>query len=335
MKRQMCYLLLIFLAIFIAGYAPSASAQAAKAEPIKLSLVSYTVIADPHFQHWKPLFIDAINTQAKGELIIEVRGGPEVMSIADMAKSAATGVIDMAVASTANFADFVPGSDLIKLSEITWQEELTRGVQTYMEEQYAKVGLKFLGRKMPINTNYFRICLKRKITSLDGFKGIKLGGPPPVHGSFAALGAAPVRAVIPEYYTALERGVVDGTIFGGGVYEENALFEVAPFVVNHPFFRPTAMVMMNLKKWQALPKHLQDLILRVRDDMQRKYEPVYLDWEKAVIARVTAKKAEYYTLPPDVAAGYLRAIYDGAWKADARRYPPEVVERIRTLISKK
>jgi len=319
----------------IMGYATFAQAQTTKPSPIKLSLVTYTVVTDAHFQHWKPLFIDAVNAQSKGELVIEVRGGPEVMSIADMAKATASGVTDMAVASTANFADFVPGCDLIKLSEIAWQDEITRGVPAYMEELYAKVGLKFISRKMPINTNYFRICLKKKITTIEGFKGIKLGGPPPIHGAFAALGAAPVRAVIPEYYTALERGVVDGTIFGGGVYDENALFEVAPFVVNHPFFRPTAMLMMNLKRWEALPKHLQDLILRVRDDMQKKYEPVYLDWERAVIAKVTAKGSQYYTLPPDVASWYSRTIYDGAWTADAPKNPPDVVAKIKSLVTKR
>lgn len=326
---------LFLVCSFMVSYTTSSPAQGTKPDPIKLSLISYTVVTDAHFMHWKPLFIDQINALSKGALVIEVKGGPEVMSIADMAKATSAGVVDMAVASTANYADFVPGCDLIKLSEITWQEEITRGLPAYLEELYAKNGLKFLSRKMPINTNYFRICLKKKIMTREGFKGIKLGGPPPVHGAFAELGAAPVRAVIPEYYTALERGLVDGTIFGGGVYEENALYEVAPFVVDHPYFRPTAMLFMNLKKWEALPKDLKDLILKVRDEMQKKYEPVYLEWERATRGRVTAKKAEYYKLPPEVADWYLKAIYDGVWKSDAPKYPGAVVEKIKTLILKK
>lgn len=335
--KKLRYTLLSFLVVnsLIIGYTVHALAQLPKAEPIKLSLISYTVVTDAHFMHWKPLFIDAINAQSKGALVIEIKGGPEVMSIADMAKATSAGVVDMAVASTANFADFVPGCDLIKLSEISWQEEVTRGLPAYLEEIYAKAGLKFLSRKMPINTNYFRLCLKRKITTREGFKGLKLGGPPPIHGSFAELGAAPVRAVIPEYYTALERGVVDGTIFGGGVYDENALYEVAPYVVDHPYFRPTAMLFMNLRKWEALPKDLKDLMLRVRDDMQKKYEAIYLEWERGVRAKVIGKGAEYYTLPPEVATWYMKAIYDGAWKADTPKYPPGVVEKIKTLILKK
>lgn len=329
--------LLIFLVMttLVIGYLSPASAQAPKTEPIKLSLISYTVVTDPHFMHWKPLFIDPINAQAKGALVIEIKGGPEVMSISDMAKSTAAGVVDMALVSTLNFADLVPGADLIKLSEITWQEEIARGLPAYLDELYAKAGLKFLSRKMPINTSYFRICLKKKIMTKEGFKGIKIGGPPPVHGSFAELGAVPVRAVIPEYYTALERVLVDGTIFGGGVYDENALYEVAPFVVDQPFFRPTAMLFMNLKKWDALPKDMKDLILRVRDDMQKKYEAVYLDWEKGVRTKAAGKGGQYYTLPPEVAAWYTKAVYDGAWKTDAPKYPAAVVERIRALTAKK
>ncbi len=335
MKKQFYALLLFFvMTTLVIGYVSPASAQAPKAEPIKLSLISYTAVTDAHFMHWKPLFIDEINAQAKGALIIEVRGGPEVMSISDMAKATAAGVVDMAIASTANFADFVPGSDLIKLSEITWQEEIARGLPAYLDEIYAKAGLKFLSRKMPININYFRICLKKKIMTKEGFKGIRLGAPPPVHGALAELGAAPVRAVIPEYYTAIERGLVFGSIFGGGVYVENALHEVAPFVVDNPYFRPTAMVFMNLKKWESLPRDMKELILRVRDDMQRKYEPIYMEWEKGAKARAIARGAEYYTLPPEVASWYLKSIYDGTWKTDAPKNPPAVVERIRTLISR-
>jgi len=168
----------------------------------------------------------------------------------------------------------------------------------------------------------------------EGFKGLRLGAHPPVHGALAELGAAPVRAVIPEYYTAIERGLVFGSIFGGGVYVENALHEVAPFVVDNPYFRPTAMVFMNLKKWESLPRDMKDLILRVRDDMQRKYEPIYMEWEKGAKARAIARGAEYYTLPPEVASWYLKSIYDGTWKTDAPKNPPAVVERIRTLISR-
>lgn len=316
-------------------YPTFSEAQAPAASPIRLTFVSYTPVTGHHFLHWKPFFIDAVNAEAKGRLVIEIRGGPEVMSISDMAKATATGVVDMAVASTLNFADLVPGADLIKLSELTWQEENARGLHTYLEELYAKAGLKFLSRMFPINRNYFRICLRKQITTVEGFKGIRLGGPPPVHGAFAAIGAVPVRMVIPEYYTGIDRGLVDGTIYGGGVYVENALFEVAPFVIDNPFFRPTAMLFMNLKRWQALPKDLQDLILRVRDNMMKNYESEgYVKWERGMRLAAEAKGATFYTLPPDVASWYVRTLNEGTWKSDSPKYPADVVKRIRSLVTR-
>ena len=46
------------------------------ARPITLSYISFIPLTNFEFAQFKPLFIDRVNEKAKGELIINVRGGP-------------------------------------------------------------------------------------------------------------------------------------------------------------------------------------------------------------------------------------------------------------------
>jgi len=74
---------------------------------------------------------------------------------------------------------------------------------------------------------------------------------------FNKLGTSPVKLSIKEYYSAVERGVIDGTITGFSHYLVGSLYEVAPYYIDHPFYQSTMSVLLNLKKWKSLPKHLQ------------------------------------------------------------------------------
>ena len=85
----------------------------------------------------------------------------------------------------------------------------------------------------------------------------------------AALGASPVTIPHPEVYTALERGVVDGYMFPFSDAADLSLFEVCKYFVDHTFYESGNLVaIMNLKKWNALPKHLQKLMIDALMDLE-------------------------------------------------------------------
>jgi TRAP-type C4-dicarboxylate transport system substrate-binding protein len=74
------------------------------------------------------------------------------------------------------------------------------------------------------------------------------------------LGATPVSIAAPETYTALERGVVDGTIFP---WEAIASFKLAEVLRYHAvvnLYASPLATLMNEQKYQSLPPDLRKVI---------------------------------------------------------------------------
>ena len=92
--------------------------------PITLNFVSYVNLAhETGYKFFKQEFIDKVNEQAKGELFIKVRGGPEIIKPFDLGVAVKKCNIDIATIPPAFFESLVPLADSTKLSDYTaWEE---------------------------------------------------------------------------------------------------------------------------------------------------------------------------------------------------------------------
>jgi TRAP-type C4-dicarboxylate transport system substrate-binding protein len=107
---------------------------------------------------------------------------------------------------------------------------------------------------------YFSMA-KKPITKLDDFKGMKIrSGAPYVSDALKIFGAVPVDMPVMETYTALERGVVDGTVLPWeGIYNFK-LTEVLKYVTETAFYTVPMMAVMNKDKWNSLPDDVKKVI---------------------------------------------------------------------------
>ena len=103
--------------------------------------------------------------------------------------------------------------------------------------------------------------VKKPIRSLDDFKGMKFRtASPHVTKALKVFGAIPVNMPVTEVYTALERGVVEGTVLP---WEGNFVFKLAELLkygTEADFYTMTMMVVMNKKKWNSLPDDVKKVI---------------------------------------------------------------------------
>jgi TRAP-type C4-dicarboxylate transport system substrate-binding protein len=115
-----------------------------------------------------------------------------------------------------------------------------------------------------------RLITKHPIRTVADLKGYKIR----VHNNellqmMKAAGANPVFLPMTETYTALQRGVVDGAVSSlEGIYG-NRFHEVAKHVSNWPLGLGSYVWVANKESWKALPKDLQDRVLKNFED---KYE---------------------------------------------------------------
>ena len=83
---------------------------------------------------------------------------------------------------------------------------------------------------------------------------------PHVTKALKAFGAVPVTMSVTESYTALERGVVDGTVLPWeGLYVFNQA-ELLKYSTETDFYTMSMMVVMNKRKYDSLPDAIKKVI---------------------------------------------------------------------------
>jgi TRAP-type C4-dicarboxylate transport system substrate-binding protein len=72
------------------------------------------------------------------------------------------------------------------------------------------------------------------------------------------LGMEPVGIPIPEFYSAMERGVVKVAATAPDNFASMKFWEVAPYTIYPPFGSVGTALVMNPDKWNSIPPALQD-----------------------------------------------------------------------------
>jgi len=125
------------------------------------------------------------------------------------------------------------------------------------QEEYSKVKVLALFCHPPGHFN----TVKKPIKSLEDFEGMKIRtANPHVTKALKAFGAVPVTMPVSESYTAIERGVVDGTVLPWeGLYTFKQA-ELLKYSTETDFYTMSMMVVMNKRKYDSLPPDIKKMI---------------------------------------------------------------------------
>jgi TRAP-type transport system periplasmic protein len=109
---------------------------------------------------------------------------------------------------------------------------------------------------------------KKPVEKLEQLKGLKIRGTGTTIKVVSALGATPVAMPQTETYEALQRGVVDGLLSPIEVLKGWKFAEVVTSTTEDYGAAYTIMffVAMNKKKWEALPKEVQQTIEQINKE---------------------------------------------------------------------
>ena len=124
--------------------------------------------------------------------------------------------------------------------------------------------------------------------------------------------------------------MVDGFVWPLVNSNNLALYEVAKYVVDPAFFAGNAFLIVNLETWNAMPKHLQDLMTEVAIENRTEYQ---VSWDNMVIkARQKAldEGMEFTKFSPADEDWYFNTIYQESWADITKKYP-EVATKLKEL----
>lgn len=214
------------------------------------------------------MFVDKVNERAGGRLKIDWIGGPEVIQTFDQIHALKAGTIDALLYYPFGYMKpLMPECWAKGLSQLAAWEERKSGAYDLWNEIFAKrVNAKYLGSFQSMIP--FTLYTNKPITKLEDFKNLKIRSMPLYIPFLKALGASPVTIPPSEIYTSMERGVVDGFMWPREGMASFGLQEVTKYQLSTPFFQIEPSTMINLEKWNKIPKDLQDLMLDVMKDME-------------------------------------------------------------------
>ncbi len=137
--------------------------------------------------------------------------------------------------------------------------------------------------------DFFQIIMREPLAKGDKpFAGRKIRGNKYYEPLVAPLGGSVVNLPGGEIYSALEKGVVDGAAWPVAGQERMRFQEVAKYMMSPRFGSSPFTITMNLKKFNALSKADQDLLLAAGKAVE---ESAPKDFDTVAVRSLAALKA--------------------------------------------
>lgn len=327
----------------IMGSALTLVSFAAFASDFTLKIQSSDPAGDQNFLVQKE-WAEKVKKDSNGRLEIELLPVGSVVKHTETLDSIKLGILDGHLTATGYFSGKDPAFGLIGNMVGAWSD--TSQLLDYMNngggnelltELYKPYGVKFVG---PSTTGVESFVSKVPLDGVDDLKGLKLRAPEGlVQQVFAAAGATPVNLPGSEVFTGLSKGVIDAadyTVFSTN--QKNGLNDIAPHPVQ-PGFHSLPLIDMSIsqKKWDALPKDLQDLLVQSVADLAINMTTTLKEADEKAVAE--AKKNPAITIhdwSPEERKKF-RAIAQKQWKKFAERSPnaQKVYDSVTTYLKKK
>lgn len=332
MKKRMSSFFV--LALFgLALVVPSGNAWA---QEMKLKWVSFLPKNSPETVDFQTLFVDKVNARAKGKLNFAYRGGPESIPPTDLGDATVKGIIDMATTTIGWYEAIVPGVGALMLTELIPDEEWAKPeFLAYLKKIHGDKGLVWLGRAAPTKENFFGIYLNKKVEKPGDFKKMKLGCATAARAAAEAWGSTVTPVKISDYFTAMERKLVDG-IPGCPLdtWVSLGCQEVTKYVLDYWFYQSTATSIMNLNAYNKLPGDVQNILTDTMKEYNRAKMEVAAKRKTEARKKMLGAKVEFYKFAdPKDGEWLLKTANEAAWKYQRDRFP-EVTAQLEKLIRK-
>ena len=235
------------------------------AQVIKLTLADQNAAVAWGPVHALQPWVKKVEDATKGRVKIEIFPAQTLVKGPDIWNAVKTGVADMGWCFHGYWADMTPLSDVITLpslpikssekgSEVLWR--LYEKFPT-IQNEYKDVHVLQLWASNP----YFLITTKKQVKTMEDVKGLKIrvvGGPPTEQ--LKALGGIPTLIPMPDTYLSMDKGVIDGMGAPWEAIHGFRLYEVVKYYTIVPLSAVYFSMSMNKKKWESLPKDIQQAI---------------------------------------------------------------------------
>ena len=238
-------------------------------------------------------FADELEKKAPW-ITIKYKGGPETMEPNQMIEGVQSGAIDGAALPGDYYVQQVPALELQRFSPFTPEEERKEGISDLWEQVHEDAGLHYVGHSI---SGIPQVLFTKKELTNPSFKGLSIRTSSATSNMVESLGGTPVDLPGGEIYTALERGVIDGSAWTSVGAKDLGIPKVAKYYVEPRFYDSLANTVINDAKWKSLDEETQQAITDTMVELEPKIFDHFGDvaaketaeWQKAGVEPITFK----------------------------------------------
>ena len=332
MERK-SFVLWVVNIILIGIFSVTASVQQVAAEEVTLKGVTFLprhLLSSASMENLK----ERVYERSKGELIIKFLGGPEVMAPHAQIEAVRTGRIDIVITSTERFEDIVPEVSAAYLSELTPMEERKNGAYEWFAKHIKeKLNVFYLGRASSnvgfwVHTNF-------PVEKVADLERKQIAARPTCYPFLKAVGAIPISVGKGDWYSAVERGVVDGYSLPLDSVLSWGLIKITKYTIDHGFYKASSPIfMVNLEKWNSLPYKHQDLMIKSATEIEA--EAADFRGKKTDHARKKMEEGgvKFIRFSPVEKKKFIDLARGAAWAKYKESVTPETYAEARKLLTK-
>jgi TRAP-type transport system periplasmic protein len=210
-------------------------------------------------------FGDIVKERSKGAIDVKIFAGGQMGGEKDNVEALKLGELEMAVFGTYPIVSLAPKYSFFDAPFVfrdkahvykTWDSKLGSEVRDIFAKSHGLHTVGMMGR------GYRHLTSNSPINSVDDVKGMKLrmGQSRPFIDAFTAVGAVVVPIALPELFTSLKLGVVQGS---DGPFDQIYTFklqEAQKYIAITGHLYATSLWLMNDKLYQGLPADQKAII---------------------------------------------------------------------------
>jgi TRAP-type transport system periplasmic protein len=301
------------------------------AAPIKISLLSFIPKGQTAFElEWKRL--DYISKATDGRVIFEFKGAGDAVPIFNQVQAVQSGAADMAFAAAGFYRGLVPTAPFVALSQLTVPEEVKSGAYDFLVQTHAAKGLRWMWRSFGPVGQSFCFMTSKPVSRLEDLKGLRMSGGGIWEAVAPAVGMRTVALAQEDEYTAAQQKLIDAAATAPMTFVSMSYWEVAKYLIQPSFYTSTACVVMNLKKWESIPKDIQNIILKAAlQDGAAQFLQEQTDTQEAAIKKLIEKGVKIAELTGPDRDKFLGNIYKAGYDMYIKATPVEGVRLYQLL----
>lgn len=253
-------------AVGAAAVVPKVAGAATSAKKIKWRMQTHWPTGVGYYQDVYVKFCDRVRAASDGELDITPLPPGAIVPTKDVFEAVGRGLFEISLIWPSYWIGKVPVAGHVNGQLFSWDNApqmysyfYDMGAIDVFREAYGEHGVRFVA---PVPMSGLALYSRKPIRTLDDFKGYKVRSTGIAAEVFKKAGATPVFFPGEELYQALQTGVCDGAHWGSiSTGWDMKLQEVSKFIVKPNLAEiNNGEIIMNKKKWDELPAHLQSIL---------------------------------------------------------------------------